>query len=474
MFLSVYVPCFFHISSLQQLRLFKDCSEAFFRDISLCLNEVILRAGDDIVDEGDIGDEMYIIHKGQVNVISERDPTAVECILKEGDYFDDINLLYDTPRSKTIKALTQVDLVTISMEDLNKVMERFPEDATKIREIGQNIFSKDAATASYSLAAVQQLLQKRLHNLNVKFSLGGGVGIHLSRYIYIQVNFVYRSTLWICCVLTFYRYNWFRIYLFQLNYRLSRICIHFTSCSFSNLTFYLILAFTFSFRFICHIQAHFLFSFIFRPSFRFIFTFRSSFKFIIRFRPSFRFIYHIYAHFSFRFIFTFRPSFRFIIRFRPSFRFIYHIYAHFSFRFIFTFRPSFRFIIRFRPSFRFIYHIYAHFSFRFIFTFRPSFRFIIRFRPSFRFIYHIYAHFSFRFIFTFRPSFRFIIRFRPSFRFIYHIYAQFSFRFIFTFRPSFRFIIRFRPSFRFIYLTLIFHLGSFSHLGHHLGSYRHI
>ncbi|XP_072051053.1 potassium voltage-gated channel unc-103-like isoform X2 [Amphiura filiformis] len=138
---------------LRNLRLFKDCSEAFFRDISLCLNEVILRAGDDIVDEGDIGDEMYIIHKGQVNVISERDPTAVECILKEGDYFDDINLLNDTPRSKTIKALTQVDLVTISMEDINKVMERFPEDATKIKEIGQNIFSRDAATASYSCSS---------------------------------------------------------------------------------------------------------------------------------------------------------------------------------------------------------------------------------------------------------------------------------------------------------------------------------
>ena len=68
----------------------------------------------------------------------------MECVLSDGAYIDDINLLYDIPRSRTVKALTHVDALTLTMTDLEEVMEDFPLVAEKIRTLGERMYGQTA------------------------------------------------------------------------------------------------------------------------------------------------------------------------------------------------------------------------------------------------------------------------------------------------------------------------------------------
>jgi ATP-binding cassette subfamily B protein len=85
-------------------------------------------AGDVIVNEGEPGDKLYVIHKGQAEVLAY-DPAGNQrhlAVLREGDYFGEVALLYDVPRTATIRALTPVQLYSLSKEDFNILLGAVP------------------------------------------------------------------------------------------------------------------------------------------------------------------------------------------------------------------------------------------------------------------------------------------------------------------------------------------------------------
>ncbi len=85
-------------------------------------------AGDVIVNEGEPGDKLYVIHKGQAEVLAY-DPAGNQrhlAVLREGDYFGEVALLYDVPRTATIRALTPVQLFSLSKEDFNILLSAVP------------------------------------------------------------------------------------------------------------------------------------------------------------------------------------------------------------------------------------------------------------------------------------------------------------------------------------------------------------
>ncbi len=80
---------------------------------------------------------------------SDRELNAIECTLLEGDYFDDVSVLYNQQRSRTINAATHVDTITLSAQDLKKIMDKLPADADKIHGNGYKLFPKTASTVAY-------------------------------------------------------------------------------------------------------------------------------------------------------------------------------------------------------------------------------------------------------------------------------------------------------------------------------------
>jgi len=91
--------------------------------------------GDNIFEENSIGREMYIVLTGKVKVIKEKD--GVETILatlEEGEFFGEMSLFDNNPRSATVKALGNIKLLEINQKNFLKKISRDPSLAFRMLE----------------------------------------------------------------------------------------------------------------------------------------------------------------------------------------------------------------------------------------------------------------------------------------------------------------------------------------------------
>ncbi len=73
-----------------------------------------------LFNEGDEGDVMYVIKRGEVQVL--RDNTIL-ALLKDGQFFGEMALVSDETRNATIKSVSDVELLTLSKDDFKYLME---------------------------------------------------------------------------------------------------------------------------------------------------------------------------------------------------------------------------------------------------------------------------------------------------------------------------------------------------------------
>lgn len=79
--------------------------------------------GETIFNEGDIGDRVYAVIDGEVEVLRNGKVLAT---LGAGDCFGETALLSDEPRNATVKASASVDLLSINRGDFNALMDHVP------------------------------------------------------------------------------------------------------------------------------------------------------------------------------------------------------------------------------------------------------------------------------------------------------------------------------------------------------------
>lgn len=72
-----------------------------------------------IFEEGTPGDIMYIIKRGQIQVL--RDSTIV-ATLTDGQFFGEMALVSDEPRNATVKTVTDVEVLTLKKDDFRSLL----------------------------------------------------------------------------------------------------------------------------------------------------------------------------------------------------------------------------------------------------------------------------------------------------------------------------------------------------------------
>ena len=89
----------------------------------------VYQKGEVIIREGEVSDHMYVILSGRVRVFanSENDRTVVLNIQETGEYFGEIALIDESPRSASVEALEHTVLSTITREDFEVCLEGRPE-----------------------------------------------------------------------------------------------------------------------------------------------------------------------------------------------------------------------------------------------------------------------------------------------------------------------------------------------------------
>lgn len=123
-----------HGGIIEKVPLFREASEEFLREIVVALRPTVFTPGDLIVRKGEIGDEMYFINRGTVEVVSA-DQKEIFATLTDGNFFGEIALITNSPRNATIRAVDYCDLYTLDRDVFNKVLAKYPSFESKIRSM---------------------------------------------------------------------------------------------------------------------------------------------------------------------------------------------------------------------------------------------------------------------------------------------------------------------------------------------------
>ncbi len=97
------------------------------------------RAGDIVFRQGDQPDRLYVIGKGEVDVIRET-PGKDDLVLArlgEGQFFGEIGILSDTPRTATIRAATDVEVLSIHRSYFTSLFSYLPTFREKVLSVYQ-------------------------------------------------------------------------------------------------------------------------------------------------------------------------------------------------------------------------------------------------------------------------------------------------------------------------------------------------
>jgi len=96
-----------------------------------------VRPGQVVIRRGEIGQCFYVVMEGELEVLGGDDSTVV-ATLKKGDPFGEIALLADVPRTATVTAKTEGDLIFINTYDFKEFLSEHKELEQQLSELGKS------------------------------------------------------------------------------------------------------------------------------------------------------------------------------------------------------------------------------------------------------------------------------------------------------------------------------------------------
>ena len=114
--------------------LFSDLTTQEFIEVALVLNCRLFKAGETVVREGDSGNSMFIVSTGEVRASVNRDgKQQLVARLRDGDFFGEMAVLSGKPRTATVIAVKNTEVLVLSRDNLQKICSRHPNVEEKIR-----------------------------------------------------------------------------------------------------------------------------------------------------------------------------------------------------------------------------------------------------------------------------------------------------------------------------------------------------
>jgi CRP/FNR family transcriptional regulator, cyclic AMP receptor protein len=119
------------VDAIAHVPLFSRCSRGELKKIAQIADEVDLPAGKTLMTEGSRGREFFVLIEGTADV---RSNTRLLPSLGPGDFFGEIALVTEHPRTATVTTATPVHALVITDRAFRQLMHDSPEIQGKVLE----------------------------------------------------------------------------------------------------------------------------------------------------------------------------------------------------------------------------------------------------------------------------------------------------------------------------------------------------
>jgi CRP/FNR family transcriptional regulator, cyclic AMP receptor protein len=114
---------------LSKIWLFSSCSNKELNTVRNNLEAEMAKPGKVLCQQGEIGREFYLIVAGKASVRRNNRKTAT---IGPGDYFGELSLLDRQPRSATVIAETDMELLVLGHRQFDSVLDAVPSLSRKL------------------------------------------------------------------------------------------------------------------------------------------------------------------------------------------------------------------------------------------------------------------------------------------------------------------------------------------------------
>lgn len=117
------------VELLRSIPLFAQCSKRDLGAISGIADEIDLKQGRDLTRQGRPGREFFVLVEGTADVIkNDRKVNS----LQGGDFFGEVALVHNAPRTATVRASSPVRALVITERSFKRLLDEQPEIQRKV------------------------------------------------------------------------------------------------------------------------------------------------------------------------------------------------------------------------------------------------------------------------------------------------------------------------------------------------------
>jgi CRP/FNR family cyclic AMP-dependent transcriptional regulator len=150
---------------LREVPLFSEMDEQEVAGIRAIMEETRFKPGQVIIREGEVGDLFYVITAGHVEVII-RDADGSDVVLQEagpGEFFGELSMLTNEPRSARVRAVDQVTTLTLERDEFFEFLRTHTHAAIDVLvELGGRLRDNDRLLRSMVSRNVNEVEEERM------------------------------------------------------------------------------------------------------------------------------------------------------------------------------------------------------------------------------------------------------------------------------------------------------------------------
>ena len=129
---------------------FSGCTDAELAEVAALCERLTVEADEVILREGRLGRELFVIVEG--NATATRDGVVVN-VLGPGDYFGELAAIEAAPRSATVTATTELDVLVIGSREFDAIMSIPAIRNALLRGMSRRIREADDRLSAYEVPA---------------------------------------------------------------------------------------------------------------------------------------------------------------------------------------------------------------------------------------------------------------------------------------------------------------------------------